>query len=141
MRFLILSILIFSALLIQAQNFYLFTGTYTNKGSKGIYVYNFNAATGKATLISSTDSAVNPSYLAITPDAKAVYAVNETGGTTLGSVSAYSFDKKSVTLQFINQQASGGDHPCYVAINKKKSWLTVGNYSPRLGSCPHEPSY
>ncbi len=113
----------------KAQTFYLFAGTYTNKGSKGIYVYRFNAATGDSKLVSNTDSAANPSYLAIAPDGKTVYAITETGGATPGGVSAYSFNKKSGTLQFINQQVSGGDHPCYVAVNKKRTWLTVGNYS------------
>ena len=92
-------------------------------------MYKFNAATGKATFVSHTDSTVNPFFLAIAPDRKFVYAVNETGGDKPGGVSAFSFDIKNGKLQFINQQESGGDHPCYVAIDKKREWLTVGNYT------------
>ncbi len=58
-----------------AQSFYMFVGTYTSKGSKGIYVYKFDAITGKAEWLSNTDSIVNPSYLAIAPDKKHIYAV------------------------------------------------------------------
>lgn len=113
----------------MAQQHYLFIGTYTHTGSKGIYVYKFDAGTGMATWVSNTDSVVNPSYLALSADRSKLYAVNETGGNEPGAVSAFSFNKKEGTLQLINQQASGGDHPCYVAITKDAKWLAVGNYS------------
>ncbi len=111
------------------QSFYLFAGTYTNKGSKGIYVYKFDAKTGTASLLSSTDSVVNPSYLTISPDGKFIYSVNETGGDEPGYVSAFSFDKTSGKLAFINSQPSGGDHPCYITIDKTNAWVMVGNYT------------
>lgn len=112
-----------------AQNMHLFVGTYTNSGSKGIYVYRFNAATGKAKLVSNTDSVVNPSYLAISPNKKFVYAVNETNGKNPGSVSAFAFNKNTGRLKFINQQLTGGDDPCYVNVHKSNDWVLVGNYS------------
>src|SRR5918993_2002062 len=129
MRTLLTLLLLSFFLATMAQQHYLFIGTYTHTGSKGIYVYQFDAATGKATWVSNTDSVVNPSYLAISADEKFVYAVNETGGKEAGKVSAFAFDKKGGTLQFINQQPTGGDHPCYVAVTKNNKWITVGNYS------------
>ncbi|HUP13466.1 MAG TPA: beta-propeller fold lactonase family protein, partial [Niastella sp.] len=53
-----------------AQDFFLFTGTYTGSGSKGIYVYRFNATNGTAQWVSNTDSAANPSYLALAADGR-----------------------------------------------------------------------
>jgi 6-phosphogluconolactonase len=113
----------------QSQIFHLFIGTYTNTGSKGIYVYNFDANTGKATWLSNTDSVINPSYLTISKDGNHVFAVNETNGDNPGRVSAFSFNKEKGTLQFLNSQLSGGDDPCYVATDKNDNWLTVANYS------------
>ena len=127
-NFLILLFLFFSRAT-MAQQQYLFIGTYTHTGSKGIYVYRFDAATGKATPVSHTDSVVNPSYLALSSDGCYVYAVNETGGDKPGAVSAFSFDAKEGKLHFINQQLSGGDHPCYIAVTKNNKWAAVGNYS------------
>ncbi len=112
-----------------AQNVHLFVGTYTNTGSKGIYVYRFNTLTGKATQVSHTDSANNPSYLAIAPNGKFVYAVNETNGEHPGKVSAYSFNHHTGKLNLINQQLTGGDDPCYVSVHKNNNWVVVGNYS------------
>lgn len=113
----------------MAQDFYLFTGTYTGTGSKGIYVYRFNATSGKAVLVSNTDSVVNPSYLTVSPNEKFVYAVNETGGKRPGMVSSFSFDSRNAHLSFINTESTGGDDPCYVTIDSTGKWLTVANYS------------
>lgn len=129
MRISILSLLLFISFCATAQNFYLFVGTYTNKGSKGIYVYRFNAATGAAEWVSNTDSVANPSYLAIAPNRKYIYAVNETHGENGGNVSAYTFDKTTGKLTFINHQSTGGDGPAYVSVSRNNNWVMVGNYS------------
>jgi 6-phosphogluconolactonase len=121
-------VFVFASFYCSAQKFYMLIGTYTQKGSKGIYVYRFNAADGTAEWVSNTDSntVASPSFLAITPDEKHVYAVNESGASG-GHVSAFSFDKNTGKLRFINQQQTG-DGPCYVAISKNNKWLTTGNY-------------
>ncbi len=125
--FLFMSLLMAGSTL--AQTTYLLVGTYTDSGSKGIYVYRFNAATGEAEWVSNTDSVVNPSYLAIAPNGRLVYAVNETGGNNPGKVSAFAFDPPTGRLQLINQQLSGGDHPCYVSVSQNGQWVVVGNYT------------
>jgi len=113
----------------SAQKYYLFIGTYTNTTSKGIYIYDFNSATGEAKWLSNTDSVTNPSYLTISKNQKYVYAVNETNGANPGRVTAYSFDKKNVKLNFINTTASGGDDPCYISTTGDNKWLAVANYT------------
>jgi len=120
---------LFLSILCSAQKFYLFVGTYTNTDSKGIYVYDFNSANGQFNWISNTDSVTNPSYLTISKNEKFVYAVNETNGSNPGRVTAYSFDKKSGTLHFLNTTASGGDDPCYISATSDNKWLAVANYT------------
>jgi 6-phosphogluconolactonase len=114
-----------------SQQYYLFVGTYTegaaSQGSKGIYVYKFDAATGNATPV-STVMTDNPSYLAVAPGGKYLYAANETGGSTPGAVSAFSFDKTTGALTLINQQPSGGNGPCYVSVDAHDKWVVVANY-------------
>jgi len=106
---------------------YLFIGTYTSGKSEGIYVYKFNTNTGEFKFVSSA-KADNPSYLAVSPDEKYVYAVNENGNDK-GSIAAYSFDKKTGTLTYLNKQPSGGDHPCFVSVDSKGRWVVAGNYT------------
>ncbi len=129
MRFFILvSALLFSVCGFS-QNFYLFIGTYTtNKGdSKGIYVYRFDASTGNAEPV-STMQTDNPSYLALADGGKFLYAANETGGTQPGGISAFSFDKMTGRLSFLNKQEGGGDGPCFVSVDSKRRWVMLANY-------------
>jgi 6-phosphogluconolactonase len=129
MRLIILLFLTLCSLSGFAQKFYMFVGTYTRgNASKGIYVYNFDAATGEATLV-STMATVNPSYLALAPGNKFLYAVNETNGTDPGEVSAFAFDKSNGQLHFLDKQVSGGDDPCYLSVDSRRKWVMVANYS------------
>jgi 6-phosphogluconolactonase len=125
--------LIFSSMFLfmscTSQEYYLLIGTYTKTGSKGIYVYSFNAKDGTVKPVSSTDSCTNPSFVIMSKDQKYLYAVNETNGSNPGRVSAYSFDKKNGQLHFLNTTLSGGDDPCHLAVSDDNKWLTVANYS------------
>ena len=113
---------------VQAQST-LLVGTYTSGNSHGIYVYDFASATGEAVLRDSVQSS-NPSFLAVAPNGRYVYAVNEEGSDNGGGkVSAYRFDKAAKKMSLINQVPSVGDHPCYVSVDRKNKWVVVGNYS------------
>jgi 6-phosphogluconolactonase len=129
MRYIVFCVALFISIIGSAQKYFLFIGTYTGSGSKGIYVYQFNAATGKATWVSNTDSVVNPSYLAIAPGGSLLYACTETRTVNAGGVSAFRFDRNTGKLSFINKQSSGGDNPAYVAVHPTGKWVTAGNYS------------
>lgn len=109
---------------------YLIVGTYTGGKSEGIYVYKFNSTDGSYKEVSHIKTS-NPSFLAFTPDQKFVYAVHEVAGNNGkgGEISAFSFDKKTGTLTHLNDQSSGGDHPCYLIADKTGKWVIAGNYS------------
>lgn len=133
MRFYLMAFLLFVSLSGFSQRYYLFVGTYTegmpsSQGSKGIYVYRFNAATGDATPV-STIMTDNPSYLAVAPGGKFLYSVNETHGAEPGGVSAFSFDKSTGKLTFVDKQPSGGADPCYISVDAGRKWALVANYS------------
>ncbi|GGG83226.1 3-carboxymuconate cyclase [Parapedobacter pyrenivorans] len=124
---LLLAILPFM-ILAQEQSVDLFVGTYTHSGkSKGIHLYDFNTATGTASL-KGTVAAENPSFLAVSTDRKYVYAVNENGDGN-GTVSAYTYDDAAKKLALLNQRATGGDHPCHIVTDSKGTHVVVSNYS------------
>lgn len=114
----------------QQKELLLITGTYTtNSSSRGIYVYRFNTLTAQATLADSVITP-NPSYLALSPNSQYLYAVNELGGAAgTGKLSAFTLNHTTGKLQFINQQDTHGNHPCYVAIHPSGKWVLAGNYS------------
>lgn len=112
---------------ITKTDLYLIVGTYTRKDSKGIYVYKFDTITGASKEISSIE-AVNPSFLTVSNDEKFIYATSEDKGEN-AIVSAFSFDKESGSLSFLNKQQTGGDAPCYVSIDNTGENVIVANYS------------
>jgi len=121
--------LIFTTSKAQQQN-YLVTGTYTSGKSEGIYVYQFNSADGTAKAISQVKIS-NPSFVAVSPNEQFVYSVEEDAAANGkgGEITAFSFNKKTGSLIFINRQLTGGDHPCYVSVDKTGKWVAAGNYS------------
>jgi 6-phosphogluconolactonase len=114
--------------------YFLYIGTYTEQGgtSKGIYVYRFDARTGKVTALGLAGQSVNPSFLTIHPNQKFVYAVNEIGnyqGKKSGGVSAFAIDRATGKLKFLNEVASGGADPCYITVDKTGKYVLVANYT------------
>ncbi len=107
----------------------MFVGTYTNTGSYGIYVYDFDENAGSATLLDSA-KIDNPSYLAINKKGNRIYAVDENAGiSNPGSISAFSFNNKTNKFQFLNREKTGGDHPCFVAVDKNGRTVLAANYT------------
>jgi 6-phosphogluconolactonase len=132
MKLKIFFLAVFSALgfITTAQQHYLITGTYTSGKSEGIYVYQFNSNDGTAKEISHVKTS-NPSFVAVSTNEKFVYAVQEDAAANGkgGEITAFSFNKQTGKLTYLNEQASGGDHPCYVAVDKTGRWVVAGNYS------------
>jgi 6-phosphogluconolactonase len=108
----------------------MYVGTYTGPESKGIYAYRFDARTGEVTPLGLAGEAKNPSFLAIHPNRKFLYAVGESadGGAWGGSVSAFSLDRATGKLTFLNSASSGGKGPCHLVVDKTGRNLVVANY-------------
>ena len=102
----------------------LLVGTYTKKGSQGIYVLSFDTSTGKAVEISHTNGCINPSFLTISKDHAQVYTVNE---STEGKVSVYEFADNKLNL--VQEKSSKGADPCYIQLSPDQTNLFVANYS------------
>jgi len=115
----------------NAKEFFVYIGTYTGGKSKGIYVARFDSASGRLGAPELAAETVSPSFLAIHPNQRFLYAANETGdfaGKKSGAVSAFVIDSHSGKLTPLNQQPSGGDGPCHVAVDKTGKTLLVANY-------------
>jgi 6-phosphogluconolactonase len=108
-----------------------YIGTYTGAKSKGIYVSPFDPATGKLGPAELAVRTASPSFLAVHPNGRFLYAVGETsnlGGKKVGAVRAFSLDEKTGSLALLNQQSSGGAGPCHLAVDKEGKCLLVANY-------------
>jgi 6-phosphogluconolactonase len=128
-------------LLLQAQTpekspakgqYIAYVGTYTAKtSSKGIYAYRFDAEKGLLTSIGVAAETADPSFLAVHPNGKYLYAVNEIStfnGGAGGAVSAFSIAAKTGALQFLDQVPTRGAGPCHVSVDKNGAYVLVANY-------------
>jgi len=113
----------------KAKIYDLLIGTYTTGKSEGIYVYQFNATTGKAIYLNKVTGVNNPSYLTVSTNRKFVYSVNEVGTERTGSVSSFSFEPKSGELKLLNKQPSNGAGPCYIMADEANKNVFVANYA------------
>src|SRR2546425_5716354 len=97
------------------RRYLVYVGTYTTKtNSKGIYAYSYDAGTGKFKALGVAAETADPSFLAVHPSGKYLYAVNEVGEFNKeksGAVSAFSIDRRTGKLKQLNQVASHGAGP------------------------------
>ena len=118
-----------------------FLGTYTRGWacppsgtpctSKGIYRARFDARTGQLSTPELAAESDNPSYLAVSPNGKFLYAVNEVGdfnGEQTGAVSAFAIEGEG-SLRLINKLSSHGADPCHVSLDRTGTTVLVANYS------------
>jgi len=103
-----------------------YVGTYTRGASKGIYAYRFQSSTGKLTSLGLAGETSNPSFLAVDPSQRFLYAANE---NNQGMISAFAIDPATAKLKLLNQVSSKGSGPCHVAVDKTGKWLFVANYN------------
>ncbi len=114
----------------RAQDKYrVYLGTYTGSGSQGIYQSELNVKDGSLTEPTLSVQTNSPSFLAFHPNKQFLYAVNETDA----KISAFSIDKQSGKLTFLNSQPSQGDAPCHLVVDAAGKNVLAANYTG--GSC------
>ncbi|MGH9662228.1 MAG: lactonase family protein, partial [Bryobacteraceae bacterium] len=121
-----------SALPLRAQTVHniMYVGCYTARG-RGVYVFQQDPSTGKLTELSvATD--VQPSFVALDPQARFLYACNEianyAGGVT-GSVTSFAVDANTGNLTLLNKQSSEGRNPAHVSVEPTGKFALAANYS------------
>ncbi|HEU4751893.1 MAG TPA: lactonase family protein, partial [Armatimonadota bacterium] len=73
----------------------------------------------------------NPSFVAIHPNHRFLYAANEVGsygGQKTGSVTAFAIDPATGALTKLNDRSSHGDGPCFVSVDHRGRDVLVANY-------------
>jgi len=112
-----------------AGNHYLaYVGTYTTKtASKGIYAFRYDASSGKLEPLGVAAETADPSWIAIHPNGKFLYAVKEAGKNSM--VSGFALNAQTGKLTLLDQLPALGEDPCYISLDKTGKYLLVANYS------------
>ena len=114
----------------QAAQYLVYFGTYTGgqSPSKGIYVSRLDTAAGTLSDPELAAEITNPSFLALHPNGRFLYAVGETGGRDGGTVSAFAIAGPDGRLRLLNQVSSRGRSPCHLAVDKTGKYVLAVNY-------------
>ena len=105
-----------------------YVGTYTGPKSKGVYVMRMDPTSGALSEPEIVAEVPNPSFLAIHPTEKFLYAVSEVNGNNPGIVSAFAIAKETGKLTLLNQQTAGGAGTCFVGLNPAGTMAFIANY-------------
>ena len=102
-----------------------YIGCYTGESRReGMHHAVMDAGTGALRLVHSMDAGPNPSFLAVHPNGRVLYAVNEVED---GIVSAFAVATDGA-LERIGVQPSAGRGPCYVSVDGSGRAVLVANY-------------
>ena len=102
-----------------------YIGTYTKGSSRGIYTATLNTASGELGAPELAAEAPNPTFLALSPDLRFLYAV------CAGSCWASSFrvDRSSGRLTAVQQvPADKSPTPCHIAVDRTGRIALAANY-------------
>lgn len=114
-----------------AQEYFIYFGTYSKAPSKGIYRGRFDVASGKISGVELAAECRDPSFVAVHPNGKFLYAVDE-GATPREAgvgVSAYAIEPGSGKLTLLNRQTCGGSGACHISVDREGKAVFVANYN------------
>jgi 6-phosphogluconolactonase len=103
-----------------------YVGTYTGSDGHGEGIYLFDFANGALTNRKLAAATTSPSWIALHPNKRFLYAVNEGGNS--GSVTAFAVDPASAALRQINSVSSHGSAPCHLSFDPSGKFALVANY-------------
>ena len=132
LRFLALFLAVMNLQSARATDALVFIGTYTRDGrSHGIYSLRLDLATGALTAPTLAAEAQNPTFLALHPDKRHLYAGGELRATKdqpQGGVSAFAIDAAAGTLALLNQQPTGDGATTHVTVDATGRMAMAANY-------------
>jgi 6-phosphogluconolactonase len=103
-----------------------YIGTRTREGrSQGIYRMQFNPSTGALSNVQLAATTVDPSFLAIHPTRKLLFAVV---ASPEGMVRSFEIEP-SGNLRLLNEVTTKGAGPAHVQIDRSGKWVAIANYT------------
>lgn len=108
----------------------IYAGTSSTRGSKGIYVFEFDRVTSQMKELQTLTEGTSPGFLALSPDRRMLYSIYSKGTLTdgNGSVMAFRIDRNTGLLTKLNEQSAGGKGPAHISVDPKGRFAYVSNY-------------
>lgn len=108
-----------------ARTAYLGTYTSSSGGGTGIGIAGYDPSTGALASTGTLEGVADPSFLALGPGGRTLYAVDE---QSAGAVTAAAVSRDG-GLSALNTQPTGGDGPCHLSVHPGGDFLLSANYN------------
>jgi 6-phosphogluconolactonase len=102
---------------------------YVGSGHQDIYGFWLNVDAGTLEPIGRLAHVDAPSFLAVSPNKRYVYAISEGSTPTASTISAFERNTANEQLNFINARVTGGTGPCFVEVDRIHGDVLVANYT------------
>jgi 6-phosphogluconolactonase len=102
-----------------------YIGTYSSEQREGLFSVEWDERSGPQ-LHRAIAGLSHPSFLALHPSGRFLYAVNEIDD---GAVSAFAVDAHTGELRPLNRQSSAGCGPCHLTVDATGQFVLVTNYA------------
>lgn len=130
----LLPLTLIAATTMSAASQLIFIGTYTPKGgaSRGIYSVRLDTITGALSEPVLAAEAASPTFLALHPDGRVLYALSETDtvqGKPGGGATAFQIDPVAGRLVPLNVQSTGGIACAHLGLDPAGKTLVLASYN------------
>lgn len=102
---------------------------FVGSGHKNITAFWLDLKGGELLPADETAEIHAPSFLAISPNRKFLYAVSEGHGLGDSAVSGFRIEGKTGKLAFVNREPTGGAGPCHVWVDQRGRDVLAANYN------------
>lgn len=107
----------------------IYLGTYTQTGSKGIYLTWLDPRSGRLAEPVLAAATPGPSFLALHPNCHVLYAVVEqASGQDTGAIRAFRIESDTGGLSLCGEADSGGRGPCHLIVDPPGRNVLTANY-------------
>lgn len=109
----------------------IYIGTFSENGSLGIYVFDYDRKNKRYDLLQTIISKGSPSFVELSPNGKFLFSANREGlegKEEWGSITSFAVDQGSGKLSIIQNQFSYGDSPCHVSVHPSGKYIFVSHY-------------
>jgi 6-phosphogluconolactonase len=111
---------------------------FASANGEGIAAFAFDDATGAAAPLGVTVGVDNPTFLAVSPDGRTLYATSEVLGWNEGLVTAYAIDAETGALDYLNKQPTRGSIAAQMSFDRMGAHLLLVNYG--VGPVTQKPN-
>jgi len=131
MRNTLISALLMTSAIAQADDPLVFISSFASGDKGGIHAFSFDSKTGALKPLHRTTDIQNPFFIAISPDKRFLYAIDaeKFGGPDDEFVASYALEGRTGKLKRLNQQSTRGTASCYLDVDATGKSVLVANYS------------